>query len=315
MGLGYAWFCRAEIRRAGMIALAGIVLTGLAASGRAQQVAITFDDLPAHGPLPPGETRLEVANKVIHALRRAHVPPTFGFINAVRLQEDPSTAAVLTAWRDAGNPLGNHTWSHMNLNQHSLEQFEDDTQKDETQLQLRMDGGDWHWFRFPFLAEGDTVTKKMGFRVYLAQHNYKIAGVTMSFADYEWNEPYARCSTKHDKPAIARLEHTYLEAAADDIGFRHAMSQQLYGHDIPYVLLMHIGAFDARMLPRLLRLYHDHGFTFVSLGDAEKDPFYKYDVDPKLLPGPDTLEAAMADRHLAVPPHKDYSAELDKTCR
>jgi hypothetical protein len=31
------------------------------------------------------------------------------------------------------------------------------------------------------------------------------------------------------------------------------MSEQLYNRDIPYVLLMHIGAFDARMLPRLLK--------------------------------------------------------------
>lgn len=304
-----------RLRVFGWFALGVCFVGWWAAPGTAQQIAITFDDLPAHGPLPPGETRIEVANKVIRALKRAHVPPTYGFVNAVRVQEEPATGAVLSAWRAAGNPLGNHTWSHMNLNQHSPEQFEEDTQKDEAILALQMDGADWHWFRFPFLAEGDTAAKKMGFRVYLAQHNYKIAGVTASFADYEWNEPYARCSAKHDKPAIATLERTYLAAAGEDIGYRHAMAQQLFGHDIPYVLLMHIGAFDARMLPRLLRLYHSHGFTFVSLADAEKDPFYKYDVDPKLLPGPDTLEGAMLEKHLPLPPHKDYSAELDKMCR
>lgn len=312
MGLRCAAFRCARIRT---IAAFLIAASGFAASAAGQQIAITFDDLPAHGPLPPGETRIDVAKKVIHALKRAHVPPTYGFVNAIRVQEDPGTAAVLSAWRDAGNPLGNHTWSHMNLNQHSLEQFEDDTQKDENQLQMQMDGADWHWFRFPFLAEGDSVTKKMGFRVYLAEHHYRIAGVTASFADYEWNEPYARCSAKHDKAAIARLEHTYLQAAAEDIDYRHAMSQQLFGHDIPYVLLMHIGAFDARMLPRLLYVYQSRGFTFVSLADAEKDPFYKYDTDPKLLPGPDTLEGAMAEKHFSLPPHKDYSAELDKACR
>ena len=73
---------------------------------------------------------------------------------------------------------------------------------------------------------------------------------------------------------------------------------------------MHIGAFDARMLPRLLRLYKSRGITFVSLEEAEKDPFYKYDVDPKLLPGPDTLEGAMAEKRLALPQRKDYSREL-----
>jgi peptidoglycan/xylan/chitin deacetylase (PgdA/CDA1 family) len=291
------------------------ILGGSWSAAGAQQIAFTFDDLPAHGPLPPGETRIQVADKVIKALKKAHVPPTYGFVNGIAVEQHPETAAVLTAWRTAGNPLGNHTWSHMNLNQHSLQQFEDDTQKNEPLLQQQMIGADWKWFRFPYLAEGDSAPKKMGFRVYLAEHGYRIAGVTASFADYEWNEPYARCSEKGDGKAIRWLEKSYLNAAAEDIGFRKAMSEQLYQKEIPYVLLMHIGAFDARMLPRLLRLYAAHGFTFVSLEDAEKDPFYRYDVDPKLVPGPDTLEGAMVDKHLPLPKKKDYSAELAAVCK
>jgi peptidoglycan/xylan/chitin deacetylase (PgdA/CDA1 family) len=128
----------------------------------AQQVAFTFDDLPAHGPLPPGETRMAVAEKVLKALKKAHMPPVYGFVNGVAVEEHPETAAVLAVWRAAGDPLGNHTWSHMNLNQHSLEQFEEDTQKNEALLELQMKGMDWKWLRYPFLAEGDTAAKKMG---------------------------------------------------------------------------------------------------------------------------------------------------------
>jgi peptidoglycan/xylan/chitin deacetylase (PgdA/CDA1 family) len=288
---------------------------GLAMSAGAQQIAITFDDLPAHGPLPAGETRIEVANKVIRALDRAHVPPTYGFVNGVRVEEEPDSAGVLGAWREAGFPLGNHTWSHMNLNQHSLREFEQDTEKNEGLLESQMRSVDWHWFRFPYLADGDNMEKQMGVRVFFAEHGYRIAAVTMSFADYEWNEPYARCEAKHDRKAIAGLERSYLLAADEDIGYRREISEKLFGRDIPYVLLMHIGAFDARMLPRLLRLYQSRGFTFVTLGAAEEDSFYKYDVDPKLLSGPDTLEGAMAEKHLALPGRKDYGAELEKACR
>jgi hypothetical protein len=106
-----------------------------------------------------------------------------------------------------------------------------------------------------------------------------------------------------------------LAAADEDIGYRRAMSQQLYGREIPYVLLMHIGALDARMAPRLFKLYQSRGFSFVTLEEAEKDPFYKYDVDPKLLPGPDTLEGAIFERHLPLPQKKDYSAELAAVCK
>jgi peptidoglycan/xylan/chitin deacetylase (PgdA/CDA1 family) len=285
------------------------------ASAGAQRIAFTFDDLPAHGPLPPGETRIEVATQVLKALKKAHMPPVYGFINGLAVQEHPETAAVLAAWRAAGNLLGNHTWSHMNLNQHSLQEFEQDTEKNEGLLELQMKGADWKWLRFPFLAEGDTAPKKMGFRVYLAERGYRIAGVTASFADYEWNEPYARCEAKHDGKAIHWLERSYLKAAEEDIGYRRAMAQKLSGGDIPYVMLMHLGAFDARMLPRLLRVYRERGFTFVTLEEAEKDPFYKYDVDPKLLPGPDTLEGAMLEKHLPLPQKKDYGPDLEKVCK
>lgn len=293
-----------------------VLVCGLAVGqARAQQIAITFDDLPVHGPLPPGETRLKVARQILRALKAAHVPPTYGFVNGIRIQEQPDTVTVLAAWRAAGNPLGNHTFSHMNLNQHSLTDFEQDVLKNEPVLRLQMNGEDWHWFRFPFLAEGDTINKQMGVRVFLAQHGYRIAGVTMSFGDYNWNEPYARCSEKHDAASIAWLGRSYLEAADDNIDFDRQLSDKLYGKQIPYVLLMHIGAFDAQMLPRLLRLYRARGLEFISLEQAEKDPFYRYDLDPRLLPGPDTLEAAAAQKHIPLPERRSFDQKLSAICR
>jgi peptidoglycan-N-acetylglucosamine deacetylase len=286
-----------------------------AAIAQSRQIAITFDDLPVHGPLPPGETRLDVASQVIAALRQAHVPPTYGFVNAVHLERQPDTVEVLKAWRAAGNPLGNHTWSHPNLNQMSLEDFEANIAQDEPTLEAQMPDGDWHWFRFPFLAEGDTPDKRAGVREYLAQHGYRIAGVTMSFADYNWNEPWARCSEKNDRKAIAWLEHSYLAAAGQSIVFDRTLAKELYGHDIPYVLLMHIGAFDGHMLPRLLALYRHRGFSFISLEQAEADPFYQIDVDPKLPPGPDNLEGLAGEKHLPFPQIENYAAQLNAVCR
>jgi lysophospholipase L1-like esterase len=49
------------------------------ASDDPPQIAITFDGLPARGPLPAGETRVETTSKILQALRDTHVPPTCGF--------------------------------------------------------------------------------------------------------------------------------------------------------------------------------------------------------------------------------------------
>ena len=54
-------------------------------ASRPPQLAITFDDLPAHGPLPTSETRMDVATKILKALHDAKLPPTYGFVNEVAI--------------------------------------------------------------------------------------------------------------------------------------------------------------------------------------------------------------------------------------
>ena len=137
----------------------------------------------------------------------------------------------------------------------------------------------------------------------------------MSFGDYQWNEPYARCKAKGVVNAIAMLEQSYLAAADDSIGYSRELSHTLYGRDIPYVLLMHIGAFDAEMLPRLLDLYRSKGVQFVALDEAENDEFYRADTDLRQALDASTLEGLMAQRHLALPAHVMPSVQLDTLCR
>jgi lysophospholipase L1-like esterase len=302
---------------AGYMAMANAV--PVAIFGAEQQVtsriAFTFDDLPAHGVLPAGESRLDVASKIIAALRQAGLPPVYGFINGERVEENPADEAVLQAWRAAGNPLGNHTWSHMNLNQHTMEDFAADIAKNEPVLKKTMGTPDWHWFRFPFLAEGDTPQKHAAVRQYLADHHYKVAAVTMSFGDYMWNEPYARCKDKGDENAVAMLKATYLAAADASIAYDRELSHTLFGRDIPYVLLMHIGALDAEMLPQLLDLYRSRGFRFVTLADAEQDSWYRPETSPGLPSETETLEGTMRARHLAPPSYMAPAVPFNTICR
>lgn len=287
---------------------------GLPMAASTRELALTFDDLPAHSTLPPGVTRLEVARGIISALKEAGAPKVYGFVNGIQQEREPDSAAVLPAWRKAGFPLANHTWSHLNLNTEPLEAWEADVVKDEPLLGTLMEQGDWRWLRFPFLAEGDTPDRRAASRAFLASRGYRIAQVTMSFGDYAFNEPYARCMARGDQAAVDRLERGYLQAAEDEIVRARSMSKALFDRDIPYVLLMHLGAFDARMLPRLLSLYRARGFSFVTLPAAERDPFYRPDLDLAGPASPDTLEAHMKARGLQPPPSQDLSW-LDGLCR
>lgn len=265
------------------------------------KLAFTFDDLPSHGALPAGTTRAEIARKLVAAFRAEKVPPVYGFVNGALIEQQPNDAEVLKIWRDGGNMLGNHTWSHPHLSALSPEEYEKEITRNESVISSAMGKEDWRWFRYPFLDEGDTPEKRARIRTFLGARGYKMAGVTMSFADYLWPEAYARCVAKKDSAAIETLKSSFLAAADDNIRRYREMSQKLYGRDVPYVLLMHIGALDAEVMPELLKLYRSRGFTFVTLAEAESDEFYRAQTELGGPLGPTSFEEALQQKGLPVP--------------
>lgn len=257
-------------RLAGLALLIG--LTPTAAPARTAlpppvPLALTFDDLPAHGPLPPSATRLSVVKAILQSLKLAKVREVYGFVVGSFGSDDPQSPLVLKAWRNAGYPLGNHTWSHVNLDSVSAEWYMEDFARDDALLALLMQGkhrhNNWQWFRYPYLAEGREPAKRNAIRAGLAEWHYRVAEVTISFDDYAYNEPYVRCLTAHDGAGVARLQTLYRTGAAATF----AAAQQRGGGQI---VLLHVGAFTAHMLPQLLADYRTAGARFVPLAEATR---------------------------------------------
>jgi peptidoglycan-N-acetylglucosamine deacetylase len=290
-------------------------LTGSAQQTAPLKVALTFDDLPAHGQLPPGETRFDVAKSILGTLKREKLPPVYGLVNAKGATESPDGMEVLRLWHASGEPLGSHTFSHPDLEQITTQQFEADIAKNEPLLREVAGTQDWHMFRYPYLHEGETLEKRQEIQRYLKANGYQVAEVTLDFEDYLWNAPYARCSAKKDDAAIADLEKSYLATADEYISVFRKTTHDLYGHDIPYVLLLHIGAFDARMLPQLIALLRERGFGFTTLEEAEKDPAYAIDPGIGYAGGGTLQELAAAVRKVKMPPNSKPYKELEAMCR
>ncbi|MGA9445238.1 MAG: hypothetical protein WBV26_02265, partial [Candidatus Sulfotelmatobacter sp.] len=82
-----------------------VFFLGLAEICAAQKLAITFDDLPLNGLLPPGVTRAETTKHVLEILKKRHVPPVYGFINAKKLEGNADGAEALKLWA-AAEPVG-----------------------------------------------------------------------------------------------------------------------------------------------------------------------------------------------------------------
>ena len=273
----------------------------LVQASAAQKVAITFDDLPLNGDLPPGVTRAQITRDTLAVLQKRHVPAAYGFVNGRKLEGNADAAEALKLWA-AAEPVGNHTYSHMDLNANPAEAFEREIEEDEPVLELvAQKGENWHWLRYPFLREGDTVEKRRAVRAYLQAHQYRVAQVTLDWEDYAWNSAYAHCVGKNDPKSIAWLRSSYLETASAYLDMGRQMATLVYGHDINHVLLLHLGAFSSTILPDVLDLLQKKGFTLVTLEEAESDPAYETDPDAGSKCGGTLLEQWMDVKHIKYP--------------
>ena len=279
------------------------------------QVALTFEDLPETGAAPPDVTRSQIIDSILATLKAERMPPVYGFINAQRLDGSPSGPAILQNWTASGNLLGSHTYSHPDLESTSVSDFESNILKNEPVLQQYAGKADWHYFRYPYLHEGETLEKRRAIQSFLKDHGYRIAEVSLDFEDYLWNDPYARCAAKQRMDRVDALHDSYLATADQYIDIYRSFAHRLYGHDIPYVLLLHVTAFNAKMLPDLIAQLRERGFTFISLPGALSDPAYGIDPAIGYAGGGAVQETLAVARKLPFPPAVKPNDWLEKTCK
>ena len=267
----------------------------------AQEVALTFDDLP---------TRPDVLQSLTKTLQDAKAPRVYGFVNGRKTDQ----LDALKIWTDAGFPLGNHGYSHLNLADVSLRRYTQDITRNEPILRsLVKDEAQWHWFRYPYLEEGETLRKKHAVSEFLQEHHYRVAEVSLDFEDFRWTVPYYRCLDRNNTQGIESLKASYLSMATDRIELGQKMSRILYGRDIKYILLLHVGGFETVMLPELLKLLDQKHFKLITLEEAASDPAYAVNHEWTTRHGGDFLTLTMHYRDKELPPHVAYP-QLNGVC-
>jgi peptidoglycan-N-acetylglucosamine deacetylase len=292
---------RVFLAAAFLVALFG---AGQAAAGQVE-VALTVDDLPGMGALPAGSTRLGIARDMIRALK-ANGIPAYGFANGIQLDADPPQVEVLKEWASAGFLVGNHTFNHSDLAKVEAQTFITDIQRMDQRLAgLDLTGNslqDRRTFRYPYLAEGNTIGKRDAVRDYLFANGYRIAEVTVDYHDWAWNDAYTRCLARNDRAALGRVSRLSADSAQRHLEDSIALARTLFGMDIRHILLTHMGAFEAAELGAILARYRAAGVRFITLRRAMEDPVYK--LNPNYVyPGTDEsfLEQIAASRKIHDP--------------
>lgn len=262
-----------------------LALLGLSLRASAQQrtVAITVDDLPyvghTHAALARADVKRarEVNRKLLGAFKKYRVPVT-GFVNEGRVQGlGPKTGSqILSQWIAEGLDLGNHTYSHPDINMLSVAQIEDEILRGETTVAplMKEAGKRLEFFRFPMNHTGDTKAKHDEIAAFLAQHGYKLGTCTIDNSDYLFNDAYVRALAQKDGPTASKLRLEYLAYTSSEIDYYASLNKHVLRYEPPQVMLLHDNQLNADVIDRLLKLFVRKNYKFVSLATAESDPAY-----------------------------------------
>lgn len=232
-----------------------------------REIAITIDDLPLIASkmnTPANEQRAtERFNRLITILKDNKVPAT-GFVIAGAIEK--GQWVFLERFREAGFMIGNHTYSHYNLNQMDAKKYIADIDRaDQILTPLFTEP---KYFRYPYLAQG-RKKNKLEVLNYLAEHHYVIAPVTIDSKDFEFNEQLYRIPYRSREKNLNALKTRYLAYIWKQTLRAEKRAGDTQGRQI---LLIHANLLNSLVLDDIIQMYKKNGYTFITLTEALKNP-------------------------------------------
>jgi peptidoglycan/xylan/chitin deacetylase (PgdA/CDA1 family) len=241
-----------------------------------REVAVTFDDLPA----APGNARVaEINQKLVESIT-LHKIPAIGFVNESRLYVPGETEArisLLRMWLDAGLELGNHTFSHIQIDSSSLAVYQEDVIRGETVTRrlLQEKGMKLRYFRHTQLRTGPTPEYERKLNRFLTRRGYTVAPVTIDNQEWVYAAAYAAARRHGDRENSERIAREYLKYMEEIFAFFEQLSTDFLGYEVKQTLLLHANELNADHFDALAGMMKQRGYRFISLEEALKDPAYR----------------------------------------
>jgi len=293
-----------------------LALAGLASGAEAtppetaRKIAITFDDLPAVS-VPAGETcdlaALRANTAKLLATLAARAIPVVGFVNEGRICKSlgpDALPSLLNMWLDAGAELGNHTFSHVDIDATTVEAYEADIVRGEavTRKLLSERGRTLRYFRYPFLNTGKNQDTKTAIDSFLAKRGYIEAPVTIGSNEWMFAAIYADAKERGDLATMKLVTDAYVPYMERVVSYFERASTRLFSRQIGQVLLLHASALNADSLDQLIVMLKSRGYRFVTLAEALQDPAYRTPNDYLGSDGSSCLlHWAQAERMMMAP--------------
>lgn len=241
-----------------------LLCTAFNCYGQVREIAITIDDLPFVGSKMNSaankQRSIDRFKKIVQVFSENKVPVT-GFVIAGAIQK--GQWEFLEEFRKAGLMLGNHTYSHYNLNQLNVDKYIADVDRADKILKPLMT--EPRYFRYPYLAEGNKKSKPKVLD-YLNKHQYIIAPVTIDSKDFAFNEQLYRIPYRSREHYILnKMKPRYLAYI-----WKQTLraEKNANGQPVKQILLIHANLLNSYLLNDVIQMYKKNGYKFISLTDA-----------------------------------------------
>jgi peptidoglycan/xylan/chitin deacetylase (PgdA/CDA1 family) len=206
--------------------------------------------------------------------------PALGFVNEWAFYNDGEIdmgrAALLKMWADAGLELGNHTFSHPDLNNTPLAAYLDDIIRGETitRALLVERGRELRYFRHPYLHTGLDIETKGAVEQFLGERGYTTVPVTLYNQEWAFAKVYDQAWERGDESVMRRVADAYVPYMEKIFEFFEGLSVELLGYEVKQILLLHASALNAHHFNALVQMMKGRGYTFISTAQALADPAY-----------------------------------------
>jgi peptidoglycan/xylan/chitin deacetylase (PgdA/CDA1 family) len=242
-------------------------------------VAITFDDLPVVCRCKDDTERRDITDKLLATFKEFDMP-VLGVVNEQKLETngviDPLKVELLQKWLDANYELGNHGYAHKNINDITMEQYQDEILRGEriTRPLAHKAGIPFRFFRHPFLSAGDNLAVRKTLDTFLTGHKYTVAPNTITYQDYTFSGAYETALNNGDTLLAQKIRDAYLPYTLNRWEAAEQQSRDLFGREIRQILMVHANRLNADAFREVAKMMQGRGYTFVSIDEALKDPVY-----------------------------------------
>jgi len=267
------------------------------------QISITMDDFNWQNAVYQSAV---ARNRSILSTLNAHSIKAALFVVG-RNVESEEGQQLLDEWNKAGHLIGNHTYSHQNLNSPSmkLDTYTADIAKAETLLKTfsRFQ----KYFRFPMLKEGDTAAKRDGVRTFLSEHGYRVGHVTIDTSDWVITSRLSDRLAKDPSADVKPFRDFYLEHMWDRAQYYDSLARRVLGRPVKHTILMHYNLLNGLVLGDLIEMFKSKGWKFIDASEALADPVFS--AKPEVLPAGESIVWALAKANATIAPSLKYPAE------